>query len=57
MIKEEILAVEAGRELDRLVAIEVMDYERPVEVEPYSTDLIAAWQVVRKIYRELMALR
>ncbi len=62
------MKIEAGRELDALVAEKVMGRERfpgdpkmltcrndglsctnPVEPEPYSTDIAAAWQVMERL--------
>lgn len=59
MTREEILNMEAGREMDALVAEQVMGYERTADVMPYgfgnawllyyTTDIAAAWEVAKKI--------
>ncbi|MNW44598.1 hypothetical protein D3C74_218360 [compost metagenome] len=62
MTREEIMSMEPGRELDRLVALKVMGYEpskmEPKLVrkgavaflpEPYSWNISAAWEVVEKM--------
>jgi hypothetical protein len=59
MARDEILNMEAGREMDALVAEKVMGYERVPDIKPYgfgdawlqhySTDIAAAWQVVGKL--------
>jgi len=54
--KEEILAMEAGPELDRLVSIGIMNIPHKGEegfriVPLYSIDISAAWQVVGKLDR------
>lgn len=56
MNREEILAMEAGEELDRVISYvfdlplteEVADQEL-LEVYHYSTDISAAWQVVERM--------
>lgn len=47
MTKEEILAMEVGPELDLEVALKVIGII-PYKAESYSTDILAAWQVVEK---------
>jgi hypothetical protein len=60
--RDEILAMEPGRELDALVAEKVMglksiapnsamDGEYPVWIPAYSIDIAAAWQVVERMGR------
>lgn len=65
MTREEILAMEPGSELNRLVALRIMGYE-PSRLQtgyvrkgahatypnPYSTDISAAWEVVRRISKD-----
>jgi hypothetical protein len=48
MTEDEILSLEAGEKLDRLVAAEVLQI-RPADVLHYSTDISDAWQVVEKL--------
>ena len=59
MTRDEILNMPAGREMDALVAKNVMKLEFPVyefdgykhqyKPKPYSTNIAAAWEVVDKI--------
>jgi hypothetical protein len=59
MTREEILAMPAGRELDSLISEKIMGYVTHghfrekngvrILVQPYSTDISAAWEVVEKI--------
>lgn len=46
-----------GRDLDALVMEKVMGYGRPLPFDPmvprYSTDLMEAWEIVRKFGAEL----
>ena len=58
MRKEEILAMEAGQELDALVAESVMGWQKPKDLSlldkwlrffKASTDISVAWQVVEKM--------
>ena len=45
MTRDEILAMEAGPELDALIADRVWDTE-PKYKGPFSTDIAAAWKIV-----------
>jgi hypothetical protein len=48
MTRDEILNLEAGREMDVTVGYHVMDLVAPPDIYPeYSTDISAAWQVFR----------
>ena len=49
MTKEEILALEPGREMDKIVMKEVMG-EEPIsgDIPEYSIDLRAAWKILDK---------
>jgi len=49
MNREEILAMGAGRELDLLVARNILEIKSLYGVEHYSTVIPAAWQVVEKL--------
>jgi len=58
MTRDEILAMEPGRELDALVAEKVMGWTHyreewggvvPDSISHYSTDISAAWEVVEKM--------
>lgn len=44
MNKDEILAMQAGSEIDTLIAEKIMGV-----VENYSTDIVCAWKVVERI--------
>jgi hypothetical protein len=48
MTKEEILAMEAGRELNYLVAKHIFNMDN-TDYIPYSENISAAWEVVEKI--------
>jgi len=51
MTRDEILSMEAGREMDVTVGFYVMDLHAPPELYPeYSTDISAALEVVDKFY-------
>ena len=41
--------MKAGRALDKLVAVEVMDHGFESYIPHYSTDISAAWEVVEKL--------
>lgn len=50
MTRDEILSMEAGREMDVTIGYHVMDLVAPPEIYPdYSTDIAAAWEVVEKL--------
>ncbi len=44
--------IEAGHELDRLIAETVMGLNPREPIPPYSTDIAAAWTVVEKMIHE-----
>ena len=48
MTREEIMSMNSGRELDVLIAKNVMGHEVFVEYTNYSTDVSAAWEIVEK---------
>jgi len=48
MTEDELLKLEAGEELDLLVAREVLRI-KPKDARHYSTDISDAWQVVSKL--------
>lgn len=65
MKREEILAMKPGERLDRVVALRVMGYEESKTMKGwvrmgalatypkrYSTDISAAWEVVRRISKD-----
>lgn len=52
MTKEKILAMKPGRELDLLVCVMVFDNKTFGSVKPYSTDISAAWQVMKRLREE-----
>lgn len=48
--REEIMAMEPGQELDRLIAKKFMiDTYREAEIKYFSTDITAAWEVAEKM--------
>jgi hypothetical protein len=52
MTRDEILNMPAGREIDSLIAVRVIDpeWEKVLSACPkYSTDIAAAWEVVDKM--------
>lgn len=55
MTRDEILAMEPGNELDIVVAINIIGWLRDEKIEfqgnipHYSTDISAAWEVVKKL--------
>jgi len=51
MNKEEILAMEAGDKLDEVVSRLVMDYYWVLRPR-YSTNILAAWQIVDRLVSE-----
>lgn len=51
MKREEILAMEPGEELDGIVSREIFAVEMIAHV-PYSSDISAAWEVVRKLSKD-----
>lgn len=52
MTKEEILAMRPGRDLNLLVCEKVFNSETFGSVKPYSTDITAAWQVLKRFREE-----
>ena len=52
MTKEQILAMEAGSDLNWLICTEVFGGKTLGSVKPYSTDISAAWQMVEKMVAE-----
>jgi hypothetical protein len=48
MTQEEILKLQAGKELDSLVAREVLGI-KPEETKHYSTEITDVWKVVEKL--------
>lgn len=54
MTDEEIDAMEAGREMDRLIHARIFGQRSLYEgLDPeYSTDIAAAWQILEKFHRE-----
>lgn len=53
MNREEILGMEAGRELDKLIHQVIFNGKRNLMVSGcYSTDIEAAWEVVEKMRRK-----
>jgi len=64
MTREEILAMEVGERLDAFVAEGVMGIQSWFQysdglhpkASPYSTDILAAWKVVEKLYAEELEL-
>jgi hypothetical protein len=57
MTREEILNMPAGRELDALIAENVMDNKHDIwsrgEPKCYSTDIAAAWEAVTEISKDI----
>ncbi|MFD1776978.1 BC1872 family protein [Paenibacillus rhizophilus] len=52
LTREEILAMEPGRELDELICNQIFELEMVAHVH-YSTDISAAWEVVGKLDYEV----
>ncbi|MFD1776671.1 BC1872 family protein [Paenibacillus rhizophilus] len=48
LTREEILAMEPGRELDELICNQIFELEMVAHVH-YSTDISAAWEVLEKM--------
>lgn len=54
MTIEEILAMEAGRELDALIQNKVFGMQTYLGFPGYSTDISVAWQVVEEMINQQM---
>jgi len=65
MQRDQILAMEPGRELDTAIALHIMGYEKSrmqsgfvrkgncaALPKPYSTDIAAAWEVAEKMHAD-----